>query len=182
MSIIYDALNKVEDQGRDLAPVSGAESGLPETGKAAVTSGKAASGRVSEAACSRFSIQHILAIILVGSFALYILNASSIIPVSSGPVTNPRAVGPFSAPVSSSTADAAQALANTMRPVAIGAGVDKPTYVLQGVIYGDEAPLALINGKKVSLGEAIAGARVVTISSDGVELANGNTTIFLPLE
>jgi hypothetical protein len=55
-------------------------------------------------------------------------------------------------------------------------------YTLQGIIYDEKNPLALINGKKVGLGERIGNAVVLDISGNGVELLVNEEKIFLPLD
>ena len=53
-------------------------------------------------------------------------------------------------------------------------------YQLQGIIYDLENPIALINGKKVGIGDNIEGARLIDISDDGVELETKEGRIHIP--
>lgn len=55
-------------------------------------------------------------------------------------------------------------------------------YRLQGIIYDQERPIALINGKRVAIGDNIQGARLVNISDDNVELETEQGSIYLTLE
>jgi hypothetical protein len=59
---------------------------------------------------------------------------------------------------------------------------NKRKYYLQGIIYTKEAPLALINGKRVSEGESINNAVVKKITPKGVKLETKEGKIYLPLE
>lgn len=52
-------------------------------------------------------------------------------------------------------------------------------YYLQGIIYDDARPLALINGKKVGLGETIDEARLTRVSRAGVEIETKTGRVFL---
>jgi hypothetical protein len=60
---------------------------------------------------------------------------------------------------------------------------DKITvYHLQGIIYDEESPLAVINGKKVTIGAEIGGARLLSISPEGAELETKDGKIYISLE
>lgn len=53
-------------------------------------------------------------------------------------------------------------------------------YRLQGIIYDKDRPIALINGKKLGIGDNIEGARVVNISGNGVELETKEGKVYIP--
>ncbi|MFH1876525.1 MAG: hypothetical protein ABH865_06515 [Candidatus Omnitrophota bacterium] len=183
MSIIYDALNKVEKKEKELTPLSAlADASMPKAARETASGSYAGTAGIAAVPRPRVSVKFILITILVGSLALYIVTRYATLPAHQVAIPKASNSGPFSAPAPRSTVDAAQTFVNMVRPIPSDATADAPAYILQGIIYDTKSPLALINGKKVSLGEAIADARVVMISSDGVELATGNTTIFLPLE
>lgn len=55
-------------------------------------------------------------------------------------------------------------------------------FLLHGLIYDEEESIALINGKKVKMGEAIEGARLLNISRNGVELETKDGKVYIPLE
>ncbi|MDD5194942.1 MAG: hypothetical protein PHQ96_04600 [Candidatus Omnitrophica bacterium] len=58
----------------------------------------------------------------------------------------------------------------------------KASYTLQGIIYDELNPIALINGIQVKLGDRIGDAVVLDISSEGVKLEAKEGKIFLPLQ
>lgn len=55
----------------------------------------------------------------------------------------------------------------------------KKKYFLQGILYTEDNPVALINGKKVFKGEEIDGAQVTDITGNGVELKTKKGNIYL---
>ena len=58
----------------------------------------------------------------------------------------------------------------------------KGTYTLQGILYTQDDPISLINGKRVRKGETIDGAELTAIYQKGVELTSSGGRIHLPLE
>ena len=54
-------------------------------------------------------------------------------------------------------------------------------YNLEGIIYDEEAPLALINGKRVKVGDKIEDAKLVSVSRDSVGLEDREGKIYLSL-
>ncbi|MCM8819673.1 MAG: hypothetical protein NC925_02645 [Candidatus Omnitrophica bacterium] len=55
-------------------------------------------------------------------------------------------------------------------------------YFLQGIIYDNQRPIALINGKKLTIGSKIEDAKVVNIFADGVLLEDGEGKTYLSLD
>ncbi|UCG35823.1 MAG: hypothetical protein JSW17_03230 [Candidatus Omnitrophota bacterium] len=71
------------------------------------------------------------------------------------------------------------------RPAFINNALDESrnrSYYLQGIIYTEDSPFALINGKRVKRGERIGGAIVKSLSESGVELETKDGNIQLTLE
>jgi hypothetical protein len=52
-------------------------------------------------------------------------------------------------------------------------------WVLTGIIYDEDAPVAIINNKPVGVGESIGNAKVITIERKQVIIKNGNKEITL---
>ncbi|MFC1514642.1 hypothetical protein ACFL5X_01945 [Candidatus Omnitrophota bacterium] len=55
-------------------------------------------------------------------------------------------------------------------------------FKLSGIIYSPEKPMAIINSKTVSIGEIVNQATVAKIDADSVELSLNNKTLVLTLE
>lgn len=55
-------------------------------------------------------------------------------------------------------------------------------YDLQGIIYDEQSPIAVINGKKLNVGESIEEARLTEVSLSGVRIEVDGGTLFIPLE
>jgi len=55
-------------------------------------------------------------------------------------------------------------------------------YNLQGIIYDDDSPIAIINGKKITQGETIAGAELINVSQKGINLETEGKIIYIPLD
>ncbi|MCM8787774.1 MAG: hypothetical protein NC935_06990 [Candidatus Omnitrophica bacterium] len=55
-------------------------------------------------------------------------------------------------------------------------------YILQGIIYDSQNPIALINGKKLSVGDKINDAKVINIFEDGVILEDKDGKTYLSID
>ena len=53
--------------------------------------------------------------------------------------------------------------------------------VLDGIVYSEDHPAAVINGRVVSTGSFVDGAEVLRIRPDRVELKDGSATIVVSL-
>lgn len=68
-------------------------------------------------------------------------------------------------------------------PLAGGAEGSKLTwFTLEGIIWKEEKPLAIINDQIITKGDFIQGAKIVDIKKDGVIILYGGEEIFLPLK
>lgn len=61
-------------------------------------------------------------------------------------------------------------------------GREIPSLRLSGVIWDENAPLAIVNGRPVAPGEEVSGARVVKITMDGVTFRRGREEFALTVE
>lgn len=59
---------------------------------------------------------------------------------------------------------------------------DRGRYNLQGIIFDEKWPIAVINGKKLNLGETIEEARLTEVSLSGVSVEVEGETLYLPLD
>lgn len=59
-----------------------------------------------------------------------------------------------------------------------------PTYILEGIIYDEDSPIAIINGQILKKQDKIGDFEVININLDSVELFNSkeNSTLKLPLK
>lgn len=55
-------------------------------------------------------------------------------------------------------------------------------YDLQGIIYDEQSPIAVINGKKLNIGESIEEARLTEVSLSGVRVEVEGGTLYIPLD
>ena len=76
---------------------------------------------------------------------------------------------------------AAQALVDPMRPAGVGesdaAAPRAPGPVLEQIVLGDGRIFAVINGRRVALGDRVGDARVISIGPDQVTLRGGTTQV-----
>ena len=155
MSIIYDALKKIEKKAEPAVP------------KVQV----AKSVNKSQRPLGAYLLYALVAFIgiLIGNFifgsfrqkvkAGYAPSAKTPPPVSSPAVTRPLAKLPETVPA----------------PVPAA-----PQLVLNGVFFSDDGGYALINNRIVREGDTIEGVKIVRISSEEVELDNSGTPLKLP--
>jgi len=54
-------------------------------------------------------------------------------------------------------------------------------FTLSGILYSEEQPMAVINGKRVTVGDTVKEAKVTRIKEDSVELIFNNKKIILAL-
>lgn len=59
---------------------------------------------------------------------------------------------------------------------------DRDKYNLQGIIFDDKEPIAVINGKKINVGEMIEEARLTEVSLSGVNVEVDGGTLYIPLD
>ena len=57
-----------------------------------------------------------------------------------------------------------------------------PSLRLSGVIWDEESPLAIVNGRPVAVGEELSGIQVVGISVDGATFRRGAEEFTLTVE
>jgi hypothetical protein len=57
-----------------------------------------------------------------------------------------------------------------------------PSLRLSGVIWDEETPLAIVNGRPVAVGEELSGVRVVGITVDGATFRRGTEEFALTVE
>lgn len=55
-------------------------------------------------------------------------------------------------------------------------------YNLQGIIYDDDKPLAVVNGRPIGVGEVVEEALLTQISCNGVEIETKEGRMFIGLE
>jgi hypothetical protein len=55
-----------------------------------------------------------------------------------------------------------------------------PSLVVQGIIWGGDFPLGIINKKVVKIGDTIEGVQIMDINQGGVIVVSGNYTYNLP--
>jgi len=76
---------------------------------------------------------------------------------------------------------AAQALVDPMRPAGVGesdgAAARAVGPVLEQIVLGDGRVFAVINGRRVALGDMVGDARVISIGPDQVTLRGGTTQV-----
>lgn len=171
MSIIYEALQKIERRPK--------ENATAEPGIAAAHHETIASPVLTRKPRSLLSVGITLCFLLL--LGIYFLRIQS--PVKPLPVTGTKI---FPADRQPPAQDGADDLMQAINAVAVNNPAQtyegEVTYTLQGIIYDEESPLALINGKKVGLGDRIGDALVLDISGNGVELLINEEKKFLPLE
>jgi hypothetical protein len=156
MSIIYDALRKVEGKVQDEEVIAvGQHSGR-----------EISFVRVGLICVAVLIAGYLLAQFMFSSNAIkeYILQGVSIPGAMKG---KPRA------PVEKKQQEQA-----ALPPAAVK-GAQKMTYVLNGLFSADNASYALINNSIVQAGDTIEGAKVVRITADNVELEVDGRTITL---
>ncbi len=59
---------------------------------------------------------------------------------------------------------------------------DRGRYNLQGIIIDEKGPIAVINGKKLNVGETIEEARLTEVSLSGVSVEVEGGTLYIPLD
>jgi MSHA biogenesis protein MshK len=71
-----------------------------------------------------------------------------------------------------------------MRPPMTGPTVskEKPSWVLNSVLFSDERHVAVINQRPVRVGDKINGARVLAIYPDKVRLSKADKTFHIKLQ
>lgn len=97
-------------------------------------------------------------------------------------VNNPFNVQPpkqEQAPVASVPVKAPEPVAAAPQPVKTEEEPKAPVLKLEGVAVGEEIRQAVINGQVVSVDDNIEGARVVSVTIDGVGLVFNDKKIFL---
>ena len=83
--------------------------------------------------------------------------------------------------LASATSAGAQALVDPMRPAGAGDGEVATRRaagpVLEQIVLGDGRSFAVINGRRVTLGDRVGDARVISIGPDQVTLRGGTTQV-----
>ncbi|MDD5583721.1 MAG: hypothetical protein PHV55_01515 [Candidatus Omnitrophica bacterium] len=174
MSIIYEALQKIERRPKENATAEPRVAAVHhETISSSVLTQKKPRSLLSVGITLCF-------LLLLGIYFLRIQSPIKPLPVASTKVLSAdRQPQPLA---KDGVDDLMQAInaASVNDPAQTYEG--EVTYTLQGIIYDEENPLALINGKKVGLGDRIGDALVLDISGNGVELLINEEKKFLPLE
>ena len=57
--------------------------------------------------------------------------------------------------------------------------IEKPRWILSGIVYNSNKPLAIINGKSVTLGDKLGSATIVEISRQSVVVEQSGTRVTL---
>lgn len=65
------------------------------------------------------------------------------------------------------------------RPPSASISKKLPEFTVQGLVWGQTAPQAIINNKVVSIGDTIDDAKVIDISKEGVRLLYQNDIILI---
>jgi hypothetical protein len=60
--------------------------------------------------------------------------------------------------------------------------VDKAKYELQGIVWGNTNPVAIISGEVVATGDVVSGAKVLKIQKDNVVLSLGTQKFTIEME
>lgn len=76
----------------------------------------------------------------------------------------------------------AQALADPTRPAQYHPAAAQAKLNLQSILFGNSRRVAVINGKALTEGERIGGARILSISKDMVRLKRGDKIVRLKLD
>ena len=76
----------------------------------------------------------------------------------------------------------AQALTDPTRPAQYRPVAAQERLDLQSILFSDSRKVAVINGKALTEGERIGGARVLSISKDSVRLRRGGKVVRLQLD
>lgn len=164
MSIIYEALQKVEKKEVGI--------GFNITQKKEVSLPQPNSLRMP-----------VVLVILVVLFSLSMAGSKLITQrkqVHARRTSLPKSTGAVTPPAISLGNSSPQEYASTVAP---NSTTDiYMRYGLQGIVYDSQNPIAIINGKQLSIGQSIEEATVIDITQKGVELEVKGNKIYIPLE
>ncbi|NQT90811.1 MAG: hypothetical protein HQ558_06110 [Candidatus Omnitrophica bacterium] len=190
MSIINDALKKArEDRDKNLSEPQDQQNLNGTEPKEDTQNKEAPKWSIARSlglhADKKILLRNIAFVVIVGILASYWF-ATKKKPQTGEPVSQQPATAQPTASAAKEPAKPAfsppSATKQKEQPQAPPVTLDPADFTVTGIVYGDGAPMTIINGGVYEVGDEISGAKVLKAENDTVVLQKGNQRIILTVE